>query len=117
MQLCFFYFCVCIFVRICVRLLYFGLVIGIIMAAVCNRAGHYIFALWFLLSSSFFFPRLISAVGEWMSTILLYTHGVALVRIWNAGQKCTARRSLEMQDPKIAKNRNLRNFVGLYLRN
>jgi len=29
-----------------------------------------IFILWFLLLSSFFFPRLISAVGDWMSTIL-----------------------------------------------
>jgi len=35
------------------------------MAALCNRAGHYIFALWFL-----FFPRLISATADWMSTIL-----------------------------------------------
>jgi len=34
----------------------------------CNRAGHYIFALRFLLLS--FFPRLISAVADWMSTIL-----------------------------------------------
>ena len=43
------------------------------MAAVCNRAGHYIFALWFvLLSSSIFFPRLISAVKSWMSTILAH---------------------------------------------
>jgi len=36
-----------------------------------NRADHYIFIVWFL---SFyllsFFPRLISAVGDWMSTIL-----------------------------------------------
>jgi len=42
----------------------------------------YIFILWFLLLLSFFlfFPRLISAVGDWMSTILpLSTHGVALV--------------------------------------
>ena len=36
---------------------------NIIMAALCNRAGHYIFALWFLLSSIFLFPRLISAVA------------------------------------------------------
>jgi len=52
---------------------------GIIMAAVCNRAGHYIFALWFLLLlllllllSSFvlFFPRIISAVADCMSAIL-----------------------------------------------
>jgi len=60
------------------------------MAGLCNRAGHYIFALWFLSSfmvalcnretiyifmlflllSSFLFPRLISAVGDWMSAIL-----------------------------------------------
>ena len=43
-----------------------------IMIALCSRADHYIFALWFL---SFFFllsffPRLTSAVGHWMSTIL-----------------------------------------------
>jgi len=42
----------------------------VFMAALWNRAGHYIFALWFLSSSFFFFPRLISAVGDWMSTIL-----------------------------------------------
>ena len=42
------------------------------MASLCNRAGHYIFVLWFLLSSSsfFFFPHLFSAVADWMSTIL-----------------------------------------------
>jgi len=42
-----------------------------IMAALRSRCGHYIFALWFLLSS-FVFTRLIWAVAEWMSTILLY---------------------------------------------
>jgi len=48
-----------------------------IMVALCNRADHYIFMLWFvllllllLLSFSFFFPRLISAAGDWMFTIL-----------------------------------------------
>ena len=43
-----------------------------IVAALCNRAGHYIFALWFL--SIFFclsfFSGLISAAAGWMSTIL-----------------------------------------------
>jgi len=45
-----------------------------IMATLWNRAGHYIFALWFLLSFnlSSFFPRLFSAVADWMSTILLH---------------------------------------------
>jgi len=41
----------------------------LIMVALWNRADHYIFALWSLLSF-FFFPRPISAVGDWMSTIL-----------------------------------------------
>jgi len=39
-----------------------------IMVALWNRADHYIFILWFLLLS--FFPRLISAVADWMSAIL-----------------------------------------------
>ena len=42
------------------------------MAAVCNRAGHYIFALWFLSSIFLLFPRLISAVADWMSAILAH---------------------------------------------
>jgi len=45
---------------------------AIFMIAVWNRADQYIFALWFLLSSSFFFPGLISAVG---------VCGMALMRI------------------------------------
>ena len=51
----------------------------LIMATLWNRAGHYIFLLWFLLPSFFlsFCPRLFSADADWMSTI----HGVALVRI------------------------------------
>jgi len=44
----------------------------VVMAALCSRGGHYIFALWFLLSS-LFFPRLISAVADWMSAILPHT--------------------------------------------
>jgi len=38
------------------------------MVALCNRAAHYIFAMWFLLLS--FFPHLILAAVDWMSTIL-----------------------------------------------
>jgi len=38
------------------------------MVALCNRADHYIFILLF--SFFFLFPRLISAVGDWMFTIL-----------------------------------------------
>jgi len=46
----------------------------LIMVALCNMADHYIFMMWFvvvvLLLLLSFFPRLISAVGDWMSTIL-----------------------------------------------
>jgi len=53
------------------RTLYFCPVISMFMVALWNRANHYIFALWLLLSSFFlFFPRLISAAVDWMSTIL-----------------------------------------------
>jgi len=47
----------------------------IFMAALRNRARHYIFALWSLLSIfffCFFFHHLILAVADWMSTILLH---------------------------------------------
>jgi len=67
------------------------------MVALWNRADHYIFALWFLLSF-FFFPRLISAVADWMSAI--FPHGVALVRISDACLKRAARGSLKIQDEK-----------------
>ena len=47
-----------------------GYVHWLIMVALCNRADHYIFALWFLSIFFPFFPRLISAAVGWMSTIL-----------------------------------------------
>jgi len=55
------------------------IIIIIIMVALCNRADHYIFALWFL-SSSFFYssPNL---SGRRLYVYHTSTHGVALVRI------------------------------------
>ena len=59
----------------------------IFMVALCNRADHYIFALWFLSSSFFFFfffffffssPNL---SGRRLDVYHTSTHGVALVRI------------------------------------
>jgi len=88
------------------------------MAALCNRAGCYIFALWFL---SFFFFSSANLGGRRLDVYHTSTHGVALVRIWNAGLKCAARGSLEMQDaktsPKIAIWAPSHKFVGLYHRN
>ena len=56
------------------------LVVCLVMAALWNRAGHYIFSLWFLCSLFFLFSalllsflfctRLISAAADWISTIL-----------------------------------------------
>ena len=41
-----------------------------IIATLRSRCGRYIFVLWFLLSSFFPFPRLISVFAEWMTAIL-----------------------------------------------
>jgi len=49
------------------------------MAALWNRAGHYIFALWFLSSSLFIFSPNLS--GRRLDVYHASTHGVALVRI------------------------------------
>ena len=59
----------------------------VFMVALCNRADHYIFILFLSSSFSFFlfFPRLISAVGDWMSAILPHMVHVALVRVYDAG--------------------------------
>jgi len=47
---------------------------GVIMAALCNRGGIIFLPFSFYLLYSFlpFFPRLISAAADWMSTILLH---------------------------------------------
>jgi len=61
--------------------------ICLIMAALCNRAGHYIFALWFLLSFflSFFLSiylfSLPNLIRHRLDVCHTCTHGVALVRI------------------------------------
>ena len=78
----------------------------LITVALWNRAGHYIFALWFLLLSSFFSSPNLS--HRRLDVCRTSTHCVALVRISDAGLKRAARGSLEMQDAKkVAKNHHL----------
>ena len=77
----------------------FGWPRWLIMDALWNRAGHYIFALWFLLSFFFSSPNL---SGRKLDVYHTSTHGVALVRIYGAGLKCAASGSLEIQDAKMA---------------
>ena len=88
------------------------------MVALWNRADHYIFALWLLLSSFFSSSNLSRRRLDVCHTS---THGVALVRISDAGLKPAARGSLKTQDtkksPKNAIWEPSHNFVGLYLRN
>ena len=63
-------------------------VLGLVMAALRSRYGHYIGPVSFF----FFFPPLISAVVDWMSTVL------NVVWPYSPTLEC---RSLEMQYPKI----------------
>ena len=56
-----------------------ALLCDFIMAAQWNRAGHYIFALWFHLSFFFFSSPTLS--GQKLDVYHTSTHGVALVRI------------------------------------
>jgi len=61
---------------------YVKLLRPLVMAALCNRAGHYIFALWFL--SSIFYLSFFSSPNLSRHRLDVYhtsTHGVALVRI------------------------------------
>ena len=68
------------------------------MTALHSRCGHYIFALWFLSSSSFYSSPNVS--GRRLDVYHTSTYGVALVQIQNAGLKGAARGSLKMQDAK-----------------
>ena len=89
----------------------------LIMAALCNRGPLYFCP---VISIVFFFssPNLSSRRLDVYHTL---THGVALVRIQNAGLKCAACGSLQIRDakksPKIAIWAPWHNLDGLYLRN
>jgi len=93
------------------------------MAALWNRVGHYIFVLWFLLLSIFFFFFIYSQ--PWQIECLPYFHACcglsANLGCMSETVKRAARGWLEIQDakksPKIAISAPSHNFVGLYLRN
>ena len=61
-----------------------------------NRAGHYIFVLWFLPSSSFISSPNLS--GCRLDVYHTSTHGVALVRISNAGLVRSFKRTIKLVD-------------------
>ena len=76
---------------------------------------------FYLLSSIFFSHSSPNLRGRRLDVYHTSTYGVALVRIYNAGLKCTAGGSLQIQDakksPKIAIWAPSHKFDGLYLRN
>jgi len=78
------------------------------MVALCNKADHYIFSLWFL--SSFFFFSSHSLSGRRLDVYHTSTHGVASVRnrmhVWNVLHAARWKYRTQKID----------NFVGLYLR-
>jgi len=83
------------------------------MVALCNRADHYIFIM-FLLSSSLFFPRLISAVGDWMSTILPHMVWCGLsANLECRSEMCCTRLAENTGRKKVAKNRHLGTITQL----
>ena len=89
-------------------------IMTLITAALWNRAGHYIFMLSFL-SSIFFYlfsPRLISAVGDWMSTILPIWCGLS-VNLECRSEMCCARLAENTARKKSAKSRHLDTILQL----
>jgi len=86
-------------------------------ATYIRQGGHHV-GHWptFLVSFFLFFCSPILS-GRRLDVYHTSTHGVALVRIYNAGLRCAARGSLKIQDAKIAISAPSHNFVGLYLRN
>ena len=95
-------------------------IVRVIMAALWNRAGHYIFALWFLLLSSIFFFYSPNLSRRRLDVCHTSTHGVALVRIQDTGLKCGARGSQKYRTQKPAKiaiGHYCATLSGYYLRN
>jgi len=92
------------------------------MPAMRSRCGHYIFVLWFLLSIFLLFssPILSRRRSDVYHTS---THGVALVRMYDAGlnsETCCTRLAEDTGckiSPKLAICAPSHNFIRLYLRN
>jgi len=88
----------------------------VMAAALCNRGPLYfcpvVSFLSIYLSIFFFSPPNLS--GRRLDVYHTLTHGVALVRIKNAGLKCAVRGSVQIRyAKKIAKNRHLGTIAEL----
>jgi len=73
----------------------------------------YIFILSFVLSSSSFFPRLISAVAEWMSTILAHMVWPQCEYLRCRSEMCCTGLAANTGRKKLSKNRHLDTIAQL----
>jgi len=92
----------------------------LVMAALRSRCADIMFfALWFFLLSFIFFPRLFSAVADWMSTILphMVTWSGLSATLGCKSETCCTRLAEKSRKQKIAICAPSHRFVGLYLRN
>jgi len=84
------------------------------MAALRSRCGHYIFALWFLSSIYLLlFSRLISAVADWMSTILVHMGGLS-ANLRRRSETCCTALAANTGRKKSSKNCHLGTIAQLY---
>jgi len=82
---------------------------AVIMAALCNRGAIIFLPCDFYLSSFFFlffFPRLISAATDWISTILLHMAGPS-ANLECRSEMCCTGLAANTGPKKVAKNRHL----------
>ena len=91
------------------------------LIALCNRADHYIFALWFL--SLFFFPSP-NLIGRRLDVYHILRHMVwPSANLECRSETCCTRLAANSGRKKVAKSPKIaiwapsHNFVGLYLRN
>ena len=95
----------------------------VIVAALCNRAGHYIFALWFLSSSSstffyfFFFFSSPNLSGRRLDVYHTSTHGLSENLECTSEMFCNCTRLGENTGCKKSPFGHHCTTVGLYLRN
>jgi len=81
-----------------------------IMATLWNRAGHYIFALWFLsVFLSFFFSSPLCSAVSWPGTLCTVIH------FWQAA--LAPMEFCRVQNSLCVHLRTIASFVGLYLQN
>jgi len=88
---------------------------NIFMAALCNRAGYYIFALWFL-SSSFFFFSSPNLSGRRLDVYHTSCCGLS-ANLECRSEMCCTRLAEKYRMQKIAIRAPSHNFVRIYLRN